>query len=202
MSDGRVVLGVDLDGVLANFIKGFLVTARKVTGRDIDINHQQQSWDFENDGILTKAEVDATWHALKDTYNWWEHLEAMPGTKALRSFLPLSDEFRFYFITSRVPSEGWPVEEQSGVWLEDTFAISVPTVITEKNKGPVCHALKVDYFLDDKLENCLEVEQQSPQTRVYVKDAPYNRVAIGPRRVATFDDFIAAVRKDMDERFN
>jgi hypothetical protein len=44
----------------------------------------------------------------------------------------------------------------------------------EKNKGPLAEALKLDYFLDDKPENCEDVNDCAPGCRVFLREWPWN----------------------------
>jgi uncharacterized HAD superfamily protein len=172
MSDKRPRIGIDCDGVLSDFVKGFLTLTKKHFQKPEPDIWIQNTWDF--DDILTKEEVSQTWAILKSTKNWWTTLDPMPDSTDLKH---LSDkEARVYFLTKRVPTIGEPVEVQTADWLSSVYGIQYPTVIVvEDQKGPLAKALELDFFLDDHWNNCLSVQKDSPETEVWLHRAVYNK---------------------------
>jgi len=189
---GRLKIGVDIDGVLANFLK----QARKDIqillgdGRPAD-DLIQTGWGFDSLGI-TKKEENQLWRFIDATPNWWMQLERLPHTNYLRH---LCENARVLFITNRKDAKtgvGLPIEDQSRRWLERRFHIPHPTVLISDNKGPLAAGLKLDYFIDDRPKNVEEVTASSPATATYLLDATYNKECM-VQRVASFDDFARIV---------
>lgn len=182
--DKRLKIGIDLDGVCADFVGAFRKLAQATIGKPADAA-PSVDWDFSNWGI-SDAEMDQLWKQIRATPNFWYTLAPEGGTSAL---LQAYRKHRLFFITTRVPTVGLPVEEQSARWLDANFNIGYPTVLVTKKKGLVAQALELDAFIDDKLSNCDEVFPVVNAT--YLKDTSYNQEAIPYARVATLDEFLA-----------
>jgi uncharacterized HAD superfamily protein len=167
----RLQIGLDVDGVLAAFSPAFIAIANKLFGLKLK-PEDQTGWAHQSLGLNNK-QADKVWDVINETPNWWlEELPPLPNTDAVTN---ASLKHRLYFITKRNPTEcGLPMEDQTAVWLRRHFFISNPTVIVTERKGDVANALELDYFIDDKYENCLDVQERSPNTRVFLQSAPYN----------------------------
>jgi uncharacterized HAD superfamily protein len=189
----RLKIGVDIDGVLANFVGQARADLQTILGdgRPAD-DLIQTSWNFTSLGI-TKQEENQLWRYIDEFRNWWLQLERMPNTNYLRH---LCDNARVIFITNRKDgNKNWgslPIEDQSRKWLERRFHIPHPTVLISDNKGPLVAGLGLDYFIDDRPKNVEEVVAASPATVTYLLDATYNKEC-QVQRVATFDDFARMV---------
>ena len=141
----------------------------------------------------------------------WEQVESS-AREFWRSLQPISGSlgplFRLsraihdlYFITTR---GGRTAKRQSEAWLTERGKVPFPTVLIADNpevKGSLCGALKLDYFVDDRPENCLWAAKHSPETKVFLVDRPYNREyeVDRARRVASFEDFVAAVEEGIQK---
>lgn len=184
----RPIIGLDVDGVLADFGSAFRKLSREMFGRP-DKGFIQTSWG----GLgVSPEEIDAVWKRIKRSKNWWLSLGKMPGTESLKE---MWFDYRIYFITSRVPTAGLPLEVQTAKWIENNYAIPYPTVITEHSKGPIASALGITIFLDDKPENCLDVMEGKNLIHTYLLDVPYNRENVpGTIRVGSVDAFFSELK--------
>ena len=183
----RLKIGVDMDGVVVDFVTAFKREAYKVLGRWIE--GDQTSWDFEDSLEITKEEVSKVWDSINATDSWF-YLNAitLPG---VAKYLPwLTTAHDVYFITSRKQGAGLPVARQTQLYL-DELGIQFPTVIANTDKGLTAAALKLDAFVDDYIINVESVYKKSPTTKVFIMDATYNRQFDGPfQRVDSFEDFV------------
>lgn len=185
-SNERLKIGLDLDGVLAAFSPKFVEMANEMFGYSLKAENQTE-WDHTCLG-LSKKEEDAVWEVINTTPNWWYHeLPALPETNLITE---VARRHTVYFITNRNQTKvGMSIEEQSAHWVRRNFWIPNPTVIVTKQKGKVADALLLDYFIDDKLENCLDVAKHS-NTTVYLHDAPYNSDNRGHRTTPNVNTFL------------
>jgi uncharacterized HAD superfamily protein len=137
---------------------------------------------------LTKEEVNKTWEAVKKTRNFWLNLGREKGVSAqtLRRMAKTND---LVFITARAQTKGYSVQQQSAAWLALEFGMKWPTVIEESYKGPLAAALHLDYFIDDRPENCWEIAQAVPTCLVYLKNLPHNADFKAPKRITRVKDF-------------
>ena len=188
----RLNIGLDVDGV----ISGFVPAARKLckqlfNGRPNDAL-VQTSWAFDSLGI-TPEEENKLWRKIDTIPNWWLDHKPMENTDLLPQ---LCEKHRVIFITNRKDGTGWPIEDQTKVWLKRNFGLNNTNVIISDKKGPVALGLKLDWFLDDRPRNVLEVIEGSPLTRTFMLDATYNQDCLGVDRVENLNDFIRMILED------
>ena len=166
--------GVDIDGVLANFddaMRRFVprVTERNEFGVDSGL---VASWSrhLRNVGY-TNREIEAVWRAIETSRDFWMRFDGLPGLDDFNAALPTHRDDEFYFITAR---PGETTKYQTEQWLFEETGLFNPTVIRSKRKGLIAAGLELDAFIDDKLAYALDVRVESPTTRVYLLDRPYN----------------------------
>lgn len=166
----RFNIGIDVDGVLCNFLKGARETWKPLLGGRPDDSLTQTGWDFDGLGI-SKEEKTLLWKTIDATPDWWRALEVLPET----DFLPvLTMEHRCIFITNRKDGEGDPIEVQTQKWLIQNFNIENPVVIISDKKGPIADGLKLDFFIDDRPKNVEEVVLSAPACETYLYHTTYN----------------------------
>lgn len=188
-------VGVDIDGVLGDFTGSFFEISRRLFGKP-EVGVLPHDWNMS--GILTKEEVSKSWDAIKNTRNFWLNLSREKGVTSqnLRRMAKTND---LIFITARTQTKGYSVQQQSAAWLALEFALKWPTVIEESNKGPLAAALHLDYFIDDRPENCLEILEAVPKCKVYLKNLTHNadfKPWKGITRVRDFNEFAEIVLKE------
>ena len=158
-------IGVDVDGVLADFKSGFTQAVRAVHGQDIGADDPATSWSDR----LTNRELDAAWKHISRSANWWTTLQAYEKPQVKRLY-ELSRERRWevFFLTKRPATAGEPVQYQTQWWLEQQGFV-MPSVLTVPgSRGELSNALRLDIVLDDQLINCVEVVSASTAKAVLV----------------------------------
>lgn len=192
MADKRKVIGVDIDGVLANFIEAFRDLNERVHETKIIV--EPTDWDFGNWG-LSKEQLSQSWKELAKTPNFWENLNRLDDIKG-EDLYRLDKEAKLYFITNRLSCVGRPLEFQTAWWLYNKFGFQFPTVIVTPNKGIVAKALKLDAFIDDYYDNMISIAEQSPNTDLYYKLSTYSVTgSVALTTVNSFGEFVEAVLK-------
>lgn len=181
----RYTVGIDADGVVADFTGAARRTMKALWGKPSD-DLVQTTWAFDSLGITSDEEKEF-WRYVDFARNWWLSLKPMPHTLCLDE---LVRNHRCVFITNRKDGKNsWPIEEQTAEWLKFTFGLSNPNVVISDNKGPVSLGLNLDYFIDDRPKNIEDVWAVNRECRTYLCEATYNGSFNYPQRVAHFDDF-------------
>lgn len=142
-------LGIDVDGVLADFRTAFHTLATAELG-------PRNSSDIEAE--LSKGDIERLWKAVARLPNWWADLPAYEPEQIKRLYeLARSGRWEVFFMTSRPPSAGDSVQLQTQVWLEQ-HGFYLPAVMTAPAgaRGELARALRLDLVVDDHLVNCME----------------------------------------------
>lgn len=175
-------IGVDVDGVLANFDAGYNQVIVEATGVDRFPAEGPVAtvWDYPEQVYgYSKKDINAVWkQVIKKSPTFWASLapvEFAEATIVMLNAMALSGEHDVYFITARV---GLSPKLQTESWLV-ALGMTLPTVIISDDKAGALSLLKLDCYIDDKLTHanrCMEVvRQQERLTRVYLKDTTYNQ---------------------------
>jgi hypothetical protein len=162
-------IGVDVDGVLADFRSGFTQAVHAVHGKDAGPGDPAASWSDR----LSNRELDAAWKHISRTPNWWTTLTAYEPEQMKRLY-ELSRERRWevFFLTKRPATAGEPVQYQTQWWIEQQGFV-MPSVLTVPgSRGELSNALRLDIVLDDQLINCVDVVSASTAKAILVLRAP------------------------------
>lgn len=180
-------IGIDIDGVLADFVTGFNALAKKEY--NVDLPNPAPEWDWAKAGGLTSAQRNRLWELIKSTPFFGTLPPKAGAPDALDRLNDLAGNGHdVYFITTRpgVTAKMW-----SELWLTG-HGCNIPTVllaVNEEGKGSIAKGLGLDVFVDDKPENNLAVINATGRTspipggglktniRVYLVQDLYNEWA-------------------------
>jgi uncharacterized HAD superfamily protein len=191
-------IGIDIDGVLARFETSYAALLSDETGGitfPVYAPDEPKTWFWERDHFAklgwsredAKAVESKVWVRITAKGStFWEDLAPFPTALETIEWLNAARQYGedVYFITTR---PGFAAKFQTERWLRRHGMLN-PTVLiatSDASKGQLVKALKLDVFIDDKPENCAEVnvaleqhtlpEMGKLQCRVFLVDAPYNR---------------------------
>jgi uncharacterized HAD superfamily protein len=153
-------LGIDIDGVLADFRNAFRDTARECL-------HREVMSDALSDNSLSHIDIDRVWNHIARRPNWWMTLRAYePDEIAKLYLLARSNKWEVCFLTKRPASAGDSVQFQTQWWLEQQ-GFYLPAVITVPgSRGDLANALRLDLAIDDQFVNCAEIIAAGPTKAV------------------------------------
>ena len=187
-------IGMDVDGVLANWDEGFRLKLIEASGRVLcPPGFQPETWHWPEAVGYTDEEIkEAHFLSCNDTA-FWTRLSPMPGAERF-----LSDIWRLfgnihvliqngtvpdptglftpeiYFITSRY---GPAVKDATHDWISrHGWTPQQTSVLINRHglKGEICKALGINVFIDDRPDNCVDVRRKCPDARVFMLARQHN----------------------------
>ena len=169
-------IGVDVDGVLANFGLG-MVEALRVVGCTTDIPVDAPDfpavWDWFPYYGIDKTHVEAAYELIRNDYTFWVRLAPLVNARDDLRLLynVFNNGHEVYFLTTRF---GNRAKFQTESWLA-MRGILCPTVLIADSptcKGELARGLKLDAMIDDRPDNLLALPAN---TMPFIYKAPYNR---------------------------
>jgi uncharacterized protein len=188
-----MIIGCDIDGVLADFNASFIQRVIDVTGVDLFPSRPFNipTWNYPEHYGYTPDEVSAVWRSIKADCGFWEWLPPYPSTPSAIEHL---EERRYdygddiYYVTAR---PGIDAKAQTERWLMN-HGVRRPTVLISSRKGDVCSALNIDAYVDDRWENAVDVAKTATKSFLLVR--PWNQDtkprAFGITPVMSVGDFL------------
>jgi hypothetical protein len=150
-------IGIDIDGVLADFRSAFRAAALHCLGRAFD-----EVDDPKASKALAQGEIRKVWAWVAKTPNWWMGLKAYePDQIAALYKLARAAGWEVFFLTNRPASAGDTAQFQSQYWIE-RHGFYLPAVLTVPgSRGDIANGLRLDLVIDDQMLNCVEVVSAS-----------------------------------------
>lgn len=179
-------IACDLDGTVADMESALQTHAEALFGPHVDIRFNggaqreappedaDETADTDDTGAasgdakagqkraLTSREFSYLWSSVRKAENFWESLkEIEPGGLARFSELTKARGWEVIFITQRPGSAGDTTQRQSARWLTAN-GFELPSIyVMNGNRGVLATALKLDAFIDDRGENCIDIATES-----------------------------------------
>jgi 5'(3')-deoxyribonucleotidase len=195
-------IGVDVDGVLADFNEKFVQRVITVTGEDrfparpFDI----PCWNYPQHYGYSAEQVSAVWQSIKTDREFWGSLSPYPGVGEVLRVLRMARQHGhdIYFVTARM---GHEAKLQTETWLWNN-GMTNPTVLISGHKMRCALAVGLDCYIDDHVQNCFEV---ADHCRTYIQNRPWNSISTAEwqnaRAISTADvlrvDHIAEMIADI-----
>jgi uncharacterized HAD superfamily protein len=195
-------IGFDIDGILANAVLAMNRQLNRPESHTPD--WLPNNWDWLGiDFGMSKEDVRAAWkHYFADPYTFVD-MEELPGVVALRKFMwDMHDKgvtVEYYFISNR---SGDTAIQQTGTWLHEHALIGDDvnaTFMLTPEKGEAAKLFKLNYFIEDNLDNALDVSNKA-NARCYLLDTPYNRTKVNYEeervyRIASVEEYLNDIRR-------
>ena len=158
-------IGLDIDGVLADFRTAFHEAAVRCLRHDVADDDE-----IETLGPLSPDDVRRVWEHIGSTPNWWMEVPAFEPDQIARLYSSMrAAKWEVFFLTKRPPSAGDTVQFQTQWWIE-RFGFYLPAVLTVPgSRGDVANGLRLDIIVDDQLINCVEVISASSTKAVLMQ---------------------------------
>jgi len=162
-------IGFDMDGVLADFASAFCaVEQRLFPDAPVSLSDQPEGDSAPGpapskstaagDPYEMRQRHDKIWEQICATPNFWLSLPPTePGSVRRVHELMMRYRWEVFFITQRPETDGDTVQRQTQRWLVEQ-GFDLPSVLViAGSRGAAAAALRLDYHVDDNVQNCLDV---------------------------------------------
>jgi hypothetical protein len=146
-------IGIDVDGVLADFRDAFHKAAEACGLRNVE-----NTDDPASAHSIAERDVKRVWEYVAKTPNWWMTLAAYEPDQIARLYsVTRALGWEVFFVTNRPASAGDTVQFQTQWWIE-RHGFYLPAVLTiPGSRGQIANGLRLDLIVDDLVMNCVDV---------------------------------------------
>ena len=180
-------IGVDIDGVVADFVTAFLPVLKDLVGREIRYEEITHYW-FQ-DVLGYDDETEKRVREEIDRRDVLRHLS--PITGSLETLNRLGRDHEVHFVTAR---PGWKWGDVTRDWLAAEGYRYDSVLFREEKKAEAGEGF--DLFVEDYLENARDLAALGIQVCLY--DQPWNQTDALPDgvvRVRTWEEIEEAVKR-------
>jgi 5' nucleotidase, deoxy (Pyrimidine), cytosolic type C protein (NT5C) len=160
----------DMDGVLADMEAALVKQTARLFGEaptdDADPAPDERRTAKPR---MTARQERRLWEHVRTIENFWESLpEIEPGMVARLNGLAIERGWEVIFLTKRPATKGVTAQLQTQRWLE-AHGFALPSVyVVQGSRGAIAAALALDFVIDDRPENCLDVATDSKARAILV----------------------------------
>ena len=156
-------IAFDMDGVLADMDAALGDEAERLFGDPPSADPPQSR------SRLKPRQERRLWERVESIENFWESLaEIEPGVVARLHALAAERRWEVVFLTKRPATAGATAQVQTQRWL-DARGFTLPSVyVVQGSRGRIAAALALDFVIDDRPENCLDVAIDSKARSILV----------------------------------
>lgn len=172
-------VGIDLDGVLANYNEAAYAELSKLTNTtpNIEWNTQPTMWHWPEhyfDPLVVKEFRNGVQEGIGG-WRFWGSFGVYPEARAFINRMKvgvIAGDVEPWFITTRPKG----VRRTTQEWLKARFHIETPNLILTHEKGAAAKCLELDIMVDDKPENLIDVlAARGTKCRCYLLTRPWNK---------------------------
>ena len=187
-------IAFDLDGVLANMDRGLIQQAEilfpdsQPAGSSDRLNAEDADSPADRDppswiDRLSSRQQTRLWRHVEAIENFWESLEEIePGVVARLAAVASQRRWEVIFLTKRPEGAGATSQVQTQRWLA-LKGFPMPSVyVVQNSRGHIASALDLDFVVDDRPENCLDVAVDSRSRAILVWRGPEAQLPPAVRR--------------------
>ncbi len=189
-------IAFDMDGVLADMDGELADQARRLFGEtaagradetepsDVDNGAPPSDAPVSRRNRLTARQERRLWQHVEGIENFWESLrELEPGMTARLHALAVQRQWEVIFLTKRPATAGATAQRQTQRWLE-AKGFALPSVyVVQGSRGRIAAALDLDFVVDDRPENCLDVAIDSKARPILVWRDAESQLRAAPRQL-------------------
>ena len=184
-----MMLGLDIDGVLADFITPFLQLLAARTGSGPIDPASITDPNFMQHPYLTQEIIFECMEAASYDPEFWHALAPLPSPAQWQTLDQIARDHEIVFITHRWVRDTYDIGQVTCDWLR-CHGMADPIVhFTQDKKSVLVRKLNIGLFVDDRHENCQDVATGT-DALVLMPHRPYNQAFDHPkvRRIQQLDE--------------
>jgi len=171
MNEKKLKIGIDIDEVVVEFLKGYLKFHEINYGLKMSFEEIKNYNLWETNLFKNKEEAISGINSFQNS-NDFDKLDFVEGAK--ESLLKLKDSFDIYFITSRPQY----LEEKTsnflkGILKEFGLHFSGDLFGGNKTKSEICEVLGINIFIEDNHSYALDLARKNVKT--FLLSKPWNK---------------------------
>jgi uncharacterized HAD superfamily protein len=185
-----MTLGLDIDGVLADFITPFLKLLELRTGTGSIDPASITDPNFQQHPFLTGEIIFECMEAASYDPDFWRAMSPLLSSDQWQMLDRISNEHDVVFITHRWVRNTYDINQITCDWLRRHGLTRRPVVhFTQEKKSALIRKLGIELFVDDRHENCEDVATETDAV-VLMPLRPYNQAFSHPkvRRIHELDE--------------
>ena len=156
-----MMVGLDIDGVLADFLPPFLKILEQRAGNGpIDLESIIDP-SFVSHPAISNEIISECMEAVSYDARFWEDLAPLPTARQWQALDDLSRERRLVFVTHRYERETYSIHEVTCDWLKKHGVTNPVVYFTQNQKSELVRRLNVNLFVDDRHENCRDIAENT-----------------------------------------
>lgn len=184
-----MTLGLDIDGVVADFITPFLklLEARSGSGPIDPVSITDPN--FMQHPFLSKEIIFECMESASYDPEFWRTMTPLLSTDQWQRLDRMSQAHEVVFITHRWVRDTYDSHQITCDWLR-WHGLTRPIVhFTQEKKSSLIRKLGIELFVDDRHENCEDVATETDAV-VLMPHRPYNQAFSHPkvRRIRQLDE--------------
>jgi 5'(3')-deoxyribonucleotidase len=171
----RFKIGLDVDGVIANFNQSYIDELNLVSGSKVkyDINNLRE-WNYEVSLGFNKDQVDEVWNKLADPIrgrDFWAGLAPCANSQEFKVIEEWDRDHELTYITSS-PDVHRHTRQK---WVNAFYGTASPLIVSHL-KGHIAAGLGLHAVIDDRPRNLEDVISYcGTKCKVILYDRPWNR---------------------------
>jgi uncharacterized HAD superfamily protein len=184
-----MVVGLDIDGVIADFVTPFLKLLELRHGCGPIDPASITDPNFQQHPFLTRELIFECMEAVSYDAEFWQVMTPLLSARQWRRLEQIACEHELVFVTHRWVRDTYDIHKVTCDWLR-RHGLSKPVVhFTQEKKSGLINKLGIELFVDDRHENCEDVATET-RASVFMPHRPYNRAFDHPRvrRIHDFDE--------------
>lgn len=169
-----MMVGLDIDGVLADFVSAFVRVLEKRVGNGPIDPETISDPNFSDHPFLSQEVVSQCILDVSNDPVFWQMLAPLPPPEDWRSLDGLSRQKRLVFITHRYERPTYDINRVTCDWLQKQGITNPVVYFTQNHKSELIDKLRVELFVDDRHENCRDVADNT-EAVVLMPHRSYNQ---------------------------